>query len=478
MLRQALAGMLWSKQFYHYDVQRWLDGDPAGRRRRAHGSTAATTSGRTSTTIDVHLDARHVGVPVVRGVGSRVPLRRARPRRPGVREATADPAAAASGTCTRTASCPPTSGRSATSTRRCTPGRRCGCSRSTGDARLRLPRAGLPQAAPQLHVVGQPQGRGGQQRLRGRLPRARQHRPVRPLRAARRRQCSSSPTAPRGWRCTASNLLEIALLLAEHDHAYEDLATKFFEHFALIASALNDKGLWDEEDGFYYDVLHDRRRQRRAAARALDRRAAPARRGDDARGRRRWRGCPTSRRASTGSPTNRPEAPSRRHHIATSPEHAGWRMLSIVDETRLRRLLGADARPERVPLRPRPARALDVPRGTPASRSTSTASTATLDYEPAESTSRLFGGNSNWRGPVWFPINYLLVETLRVYHRYLGDDFTVEFPTGSGRELTLAQVADELAGRLTGLFLERRGRPAAGLRRLRAVPGATRPGTT
>jgi hypothetical protein len=79
---------------------------------------------------------------------------------------------------------------------------------------------------------------------------------------------------------------------------------------------------------------------------------------------------------------------------------------------------------------------------------------ATLDYEPGESTSGLFGGNSNWRGPIWFPINYLLVETLRVYHRYLGDAFTVEFPTGSGRELSLAQVADELAARLTGIFLE------------------------
>ena len=80
---------------------------------------------------------------------------------------------------------------------------------------------------------------------------------------------------------------------------------------------------------------------------------------------------------------------------------------------------------------------------------------ATLDYEPGESTSGLFGGNSNWRGPIWMPINYLLVETLRVYHRYLGDAFTVECPTGSGRELSLAQVADELAARLTALFLKR-----------------------
>jgi hypothetical protein len=81
------------------------------------------------------------------------------------------------------------------------------------------------------------------------------------------------------------------------------------------------------------------------------------------------------------------------------------------------------------------------------------AGTAVLDYEPAESTTGLFGGNSNWRGPVWFPINYLLVRALRRFHAYLGDGFKVECPTGSGRMATLADVSDELAGRLTGTFL-------------------------
>jgi hypothetical protein len=77
---------------------------------------------------------------------------------------------------------------------------------------------------------------------------------------------------------------------------------------------------------------------------------------------------------------------------------------------------------------------------------------STLDYEPGESTSGLFGGNSNWRGPVWFPVNYLLTGVLRVYHRYLGDSFTLECPTGSGRQMTLEQVADEIADRLIGIF--------------------------
>jgi hypothetical protein len=76
-----------------------------------------------------------------------------------------------------------------------------------------------------------------------------------------------------------------------------------------------------------------------------------------------------------------------------------------------------------------------------------------VPYEPAESSSGLFGGNSNWRGPVWFPVNYLLVESLQKFHHYLGDAFKVEFPTGSGRQMTLAEVAAELSRRLTHLFL-------------------------
>ena len=83
---------------------------------------------------------------------------------------------------------------------------------------------------------------------------------------------------------------------------------------------------------------------------------------------------------------------------------------------------------------------------------------ARLMYEPAESSTGLFGGNSNWRGPIWMPVNYLLVEVLRVYHRYLGSEFTVECPVGSGRLLTLDEVADEIASRLIGIFLDHDGR--------------------
>ena len=230
VLRQAFAGMLWCKQFYHYDVARWLDGDPA------QSAAAGRAPRRAQPRLDAprqprrHLDARHVGVPVVRRVGPRLPLRGPGPRRPRVRQAQLIllcrewymhpngqlPAYEwAFGDVN-----PPVHAWAALRVYEIARRRR-----------PRLPRAGLPQAAAQLHLVGQPQGRRGQQRLRGRLPRARQHRPLRPLARCPSRACSSSPTARLDGH-VLPNLLEIALVLAEHDHTYEDVATKFFEHFA------------------------------------------------------------------------------------------------------------------------------------------------------------------------------------------------------------------------------------------------------
>jgi hypothetical protein len=150
---------------------------------------------------------------------------------------------------------------------------------------------------------------------------------------------------------------------------------------------------------------------------------------------------------------NRPEGREIVQHME-SPEHAGWRMLSIVDEPRLRRILAAMLDPGEF-LSEHGLRALSRRHAASPLELAVDGVYARLDYEPGESTSGLFGGNSNWRGPVWFPLNYLLVETLRVYHRYLGDSFQVEHPTGSGRTMSLAQVADDLSARLTGIFLRR-----------------------
>jgi hypothetical protein len=136
-----------------------------------------------------------------------------------------------------------------------------------------------------------------------------------------------------------------------------------------------------------------------------------------------------------------------------SEAHAGWRMLAIVDETRLRRLLAAML-DESEFLSDHGLRALSKHHEANPLHLEVGGVASVLDYEPGESTSSLFGGNSNWRGPIWFPVNYLLVATLPIYYRYLGDGFKVELPTGSGRELTLAQAADELSARLIGIFLD------------------------
>jgi hypothetical protein len=245
-----------------------------------------------------------------------------------------------------------------------------------------------------------------------------------------------------------ADLLELALALARRDPVYEDLATKFFEHFALIAAALADQGLWDEADGFFYDVLK------------LDGSAIPL------RGRSVVGLLPLAAVTTVGSETlaalpdfaqrvawfqaNRAEGRAVVQHTESTAD-AGSRMLAIVDEQRLRRLLGAMLDPDEFlsdhGLRGLSRRHRDQPLHVDLNNVT-----ASLDYEPAESTTGLFGGNSNWRGPVWFPINYLLIGALRVYHRYLGDAFTVPCPGAGGRELTLAEVADELAGRLIAIF--------------------------
>jgi hypothetical protein len=246
------------------------------------------------------------------------------------------------------------------------------------------------------------------------------------------------------------NMLELALLLAEHDETYQDMATKFFEHFALIASALNDKGLWDEQDGFYYDVLSlgdgSQIPLKARSVVGLLPLAAVTTLGPATMDR-----LPDFMQRVEWFTTHRSEARGVVQHM-DSPVHAGWRMLSIVDEERLRRLLVPMLDPNEF-LSDHGLRALSKFHEANPLRVDVDGVMATLDYEPAESTSGLFGGNSNWRGPVWFPINYLLLETLRVYHRYFGDGCTVECPTGSGQKRNLSEVADELAARLTRLFL-------------------------
>ena len=261
--------------------------------------------------------------------------------------------------------------------------------------------------------------------------------------------------------CTAwmamycQNMLELALVLAQHDRTYEDLATKFFEHFALIASALNNQGLWNEEDGFYYDVLHlaDGSMQplRVLSMVGLVPLFAVTTLGPETMER-----LPEFMRRVEWFTTHRPEAMGVIEHIRHEG-HAGWRMLAIVSPGCLRRILARVLDPERF-LSPYGVRALSKWHRDHPLEVDLGGYVARLMYEPAESSTGLFGGNSNWRGPIWMPVNYLLIEMLRVYHRYLGDDFTVECPTGSGQMMSLDKVADQLACRLVGIFLDHDGR--------------------
>jgi len=246
------------------------------------------------------------------------------------------------------------------------------------------------------------------------------------------------------------NMLSIALELARDDDSYEDVASKFWEHFVHIASAINTLGLWDEEDGFYYDLLHRPGKEEvclkiRSMVGLIPLFAVES--------------FPPELLARFPAFTRRLEwfidhRPDITAAVACmrTPGVEGRRFFSIVDPQKLRRIVRR-LLDEAEFLSPHGIRALSrAHREQPYTLQVDGMSYA-VNYEPAESSSGLFGGNSNWRGPVWFPVNYLLIESLQKFHHYLGDSFTVEFPTGSGRQLTLADVARELSRRLSSIFL-------------------------
>jgi len=253
------------------------------------------------------------------------------------------------------------------------------------------------------------------------------------------------------------NMLELSLALAQHDRTYEDLAIKFFEHFALIASALNSQGLWNEEDGFYYDVLHVADGSARPL-KVLSMVGLVPLFAVTTLGPQTMASLPEFTRRAEWFTNQRPEAMGVIQHMSAEG-HAGWRLLAIVSPDRLRRILARVLDPERF-LSPFGVRALSRWHRDHPLEVEVGGRVARLMYEPAESSTGLFGGNSNWRGPIWMPVNYLLVEALRVYHRYLGAEFKVECPTGSAKMLNLDEVADEIAGRLLSIFADRDGRRA------------------
>ncbi len=259
-----------------------------------------------------------------------------------------------------------------------------------------------------------------------------------------------------GWMAMyCLNLLAIALELAEEDPAYEDVASKFWEHFLYIADAINHlgsdgTGMWDESDGFFYDVLHlPGGRQVPLKVRSMV--GLIPLFAVETLEPQIMEKLPGFRRRMEWFIENRPDLCS--NVASMSAEGMGERrLLSILSEVQLRRVLGFMLDDGEF-LSGSGVRALSRVHAQHPYVFHVNGAEYRVEYEPGESTTGLFGGNSNWRGPVWFPVNYLLIESLQKFHHYLGDGFQVEFPTGSGHQLTLWEVAAELSKRLTKPFL-------------------------
>jgi hypothetical protein len=251
------------------------------------------------------------------------------------------------------------------------------------------------------------------------------------------------------------NLMRIALELALHNHVYEDIATKFFEHFLCIAEAMTNIGghgigLWDDDDGFYYDVLN------LPSGQTMPLKV------------RSMVGLIPLFAVETLEPCLLQKVPEFRArlewYLAYRPDLARlvsrWfepgqgerRLLSLLRGSRMKKLLRRML-DEAEFLSDYGVRALSHHHQDHPYRFVWDGHEMTVEYQPAESKSGLFGGNSNWRGPLWFPVNFLIVESLQKFHHYYGDDFKVECPTGSGHFATINEVADELSRRLSRLFL-------------------------
>ena len=262
------------------------------------------------------------------------------------------------------------------------------------------------------------------------------------------------------------NLLRIAFELAQNDHVYEDIALKFFEHFLFIANAMehtsgDGSGLWDEADEFYYDVLNlpdgSRMSLKVRSIVGLIPLFAVEQLDSDIQAR-----LPQFARDARWFVEHRPDL-ARLISRWQEPNQGDQYLLSLLRGHRLKSLLRR-ALDETEFLSAHGVRSLSKYHAENPFVFSCLGTEYSVDYEPGESTSYLFGGNSNWRGPVWMPVNSLLIDSLYEFHRYYGDDFKVEFPVGSGRTATLAEVADDLRDRLASLYLrgEDGNRPALG----------------
>jgi len=260
-------------------------------------------------------------------------------------------------------------------------------------------------------------------------------------------------TAWMGFYCV--NMLAIALELARDDPVYEDVASKFFEHFLYIADALNNLGgqgipLWDEDDEFFYDVLQlpngDVMQLKVRSLVGLMPLLAVETIEPAVLER-----LPSFGRRMDWFLTHRPDLANLVSRWR-EPGVGERRLLALVRGHRMKRLLRRMLDPDEF-LSEYGIRAISRYHHDHPYRLDLNGTDYEVRYEPGESSTGLFGGNSNWRGPVWFPINFLLAEAIQKFHHYFGDDFLVECPTGSGRKLTLWQIAAEVSRRLEAIFL-------------------------
>src|SRR5579883_71215 len=250
------------------------------------------------------------------------------------------------------------------------------------------------------------------------------------------------------------NMLAIALELAKDDDTYEDIASKFFEHFLYIADAIDGIGdkaisLWDEEDGFYYDALHLPDGQQlplkvRSMVGLIPLYAVTVLELEI------LQKFPGFKRRMDWFIRNRPDLKENVACMET-PGVGARRLLAIAYRSKLQRILQRML-DENEFFSPFGIRAVSKYHQEHPYNLQLDGHTYCVQYEPAESTTGLFGGNSNWRGPIWFPVNYLIIEALWRFHHYFGDSFKVECPTGSGQEMTLREVAIALSHRLVALF--------------------------
>jgi len=251
------------------------------------------------------------------------------------------------------------------------------------------------------------------------------------------------------------NMLAIALELAKQDKVYEDVASKFFEHFVYISDAMNNVGnecteLWNERDGFYYDVLHMDGQQYpiklRSMVGLIPLFAVETVESD-------WMDrLPEFRKRTEWFLKNRPDLTDSIACLQL-PGRKERRLLAIVNQERMRRVLRLMLS-EAEFLSDHGIRSVSRQYRADPFVFKAGGETYTVQYEPGESRTGMFGGNSNWRGPVWFPPNYLLIEALQKFDYFYGDSFTIEFPTGSGNMMTLWDVSQELAKRLCGIFMK------------------------